>query len=214
MLYYMKLLIRILVCLTACIVLPGNIYYWVDDSGTKNYTNTNPPSDTPVKIIEERKRIPEKLSPDGSLGYEFKVIKVFDGDSILVSDMNLTLSVRLVGIDAPELGYKAKKGQPFSRQSKNYLEKRINNRKIRLKLYGTDQYNRQLAEVFVDGQNINLEIIKKGLAEVYRGRKPEKLNNKIYLKSEAIAKKAKKGIWQLGKTYKSPKQWRKDNPGK
>ena len=99
-------------------------------------------------------------------------------------------------------------------KAKNYLKKRVSNRKVRLKLYGTDRFNRQLAEVFVDGKNINLELLRKGLAEVYQGRKPEALDKETYLKMEAMAKKEKQAIWQLGKSYKSPKQWRKENPRK
>ena len=210
----MNTVIKIFSCLSACLFLLGNMYYWVDDSGVKNYTNTKPPADQPFKIIEERKTILKKVSFDGTLSYEFRVVKVFDGDSILVNAMNLSLSVRLIGIDAPELGYKGKKGQAFSRKAKNYLKKRVSNRKVRLKLYGTDRFNRQLAEVFVDGKNINLELLRKGLAEVYQGRKPEALDKETYLKMEAMAKKEKQAIWQLGKSYKSPKQWRKENPRK
>jgi endonuclease YncB( thermonuclease family) len=35
---------------------------------------------------------------------------------------------------------------------------------------GPDRYGRTLGEVFVDGKSVNLEMIKAGLAEVYRGK--------------------------------------------
>jgi len=40
---------------------------------------------------------------------------------------------------------------------------------VDIKSYGQDRYGRTLAVVFVDGKNVNLEMIKAGLAEVYRG---------------------------------------------
>nr|NJM02296.1 hypothetical protein [Desulfobacula sp.] len=57
-------------------------------------------------------------------------------------------------------------------------------------------------------------MIKQGLAEVYRGDPPKTLDIQPYLNEEEKARRAGKGIWQLGKTYKSPKQWRRENPGK
>ena len=36
--------------------------------------------------------------------------------------------------------------------------------------YGTDRYGRTLGVVYVDGKNVNLEMVKAGLAEVYRGK--------------------------------------------
>ena len=47
------------------------------------------------------------------------------------------------------------------------------------------------------------------LAEVYRGRSPRGFDKEPYLKAEDEAKKAKKGMWSLGKGYISPKEWRR-----
>jgi endonuclease YncB( thermonuclease family) len=44
------------------------------------------------------------------------------------------------------------------------------NKSVDVKSFGTDRYDRTLGVVFVKGININLEMVKAGLAEVYRGR--------------------------------------------
>ena len=63
--------------------------------------------------------------------------------------------------------------------------------------------------VFVNGTNANLEMVKAGLAEVYRGKQPRYFNAKIYHDAEEEAKKAKRNMWSLGDKYISPREWRR-----
>ena len=68
-----------------------------------------------------------------------------------------------------------------------------------------------MALLYANGNNVNIELIKAGLAEVYRGKPPRGFDLKPYSQAEAEAKKAKRGIWSLGVKYISPKGWRKMN---
>lgn len=74
---------------------------------------------------------------------------------------------------------------------------------------GKDRYNRVLGVIFQDGKNINLEMVKAGLAEVYRGLAPKKFNLTPYWQAEKEAREANRGIWTLGDKYISPKDWRR-----
>ncbi|MCM2283669.1 MAG: thermonuclease family protein [Desulfobacula sp.] len=210
----MKAFLTILTFLILSGFLYGNIYFWVDESGTRHYTNIAPPTGEAVEELVESNKAFEKLTSGKNDHQKFKVMKIFDGDSLQVSAMDLVFSIRLVGIDSPEMGANGLNGQPFSREARSYLETLLIDREITLKSYGADNYHRQLAEIFLDGKNINLEIIKQGLAEVYRGAPPKTLDIQLYLKEEETARSAGKGIWRLKKTYKSPKQWRRENPRK
>jgi endonuclease YncB( thermonuclease family) len=141
---------------------------------------------------------------------QLRVGRVTDGDTIKVVVDHMETIVRLVGIDAPELGWKKNEpGQPFSRKATQYLVKLVLNKTVTLKEYGTDRYGRILAVVFVDGTNANLEMVKAGLAEVYRGKHARYFNPKIYQDAEAEAKKADRGMWVQGEKYISPREWRK-----
>ena len=62
-------------------------------------------------------------------------------------------------------------------------------------------------------ERINLEMVKAGLAEVYRGKPPRGLAMEPYLEAEKGAKEALKGMWSLGDKYVSPKEWRKMHKG-
>jgi endonuclease YncB( thermonuclease family) len=145
-----------------------------------------------------------------ALAGEYQVSRVIDGDTIEVKKGAIKLTVRLVGIDAPEESHKKyQPGQPFSQQSTKYLAKTALNRSADVKSYGADRYGRVLGEVFVDGNNVNLEMVKAGLAEVYRGTPAPGQDVSPYRKAEEEAQKAGKGMWSLGEKYVSPREWRR-----
>ena len=143
---------------------------------------------------------------------QFKVTRVTDGDTIIIRepDSKTDIKIRLVGIDAPETSKKKNQpGQPFSRKSTKYLASLVLNKSVEVKSYGTDRYGRTLAVVFFGGKNANLEMVKAGLAEVYRGRTAGGLDLEPYWNDEAEAKKAGIGMWSLGDKYISPRKWRR-----
>jgi endonuclease YncB( thermonuclease family) len=65
--------------------------------------------------------------------------------------------------------------------------------------------------VYVDKKNINLEMIKSGLAEAYRGKPALGFDPSPYRTAEAQAKSQSRGMWSLGNKYISPREWRKLN---
>ena len=114
-----------------------------------------------------------------------------------------------MGIDAPEtLQKKYQTGQPYSQQAKKYLASLVLNRTVSITSYELDVYNLVLGVVSWEGININLEMIRSGLAEVYRGNPPKGLDLEPYWKAEKEARAAMRGIWSLGDKYISPKKWR------
>ena len=143
------------------------------------------------------------------LAGEYHVSRVIDGDTVVVQKGSIKLTIRLVGIDAPETSKKKHEpGQPFSQQSTKHLTKLALNRSVDVKSFGADRYGRVLGEVFADGNNVNLEMVKAGLAEVYRGTPAPGQEVGPYWKAEEEAKKAGRGMWQLGEKYVSPREWR------
>ena len=141
---------------------------------------------------------------------QFKVTRITDGDTIKITGNGSKVTVRLLGIDAPETSKgKNQPGQPFSRKSTKYLANLVLNKSVEVKSYGTDRYGRTLGVVFLGGKNVNLEMVKAGLAEVYRGKPAGGLDLEPYWKEEAESKKAGIGMWSLGDKYISPRKWRR-----
>ncbi|SMC56219.1 Endonuclease YncB, thermonuclease family [Desulfocicer vacuolatum DSM 3385] len=196
------------VCLGA-----GGIYSWIDKQGIRHYSNVAPStSGVNVESFPEDGAKYQSLPSGTRDGILFKAVKIYDGDSLKVSGAGLTLMVRLVGIDAPETGGGKHSPQPFSRKAKNAFSRMISHTPFTLKSYGTGGYNRVLAELFVGNQNINLQLIRQGLAEVYRGKMQPGLDKKAYLAAQKEARLHRRGIWSLGKAYESPRLWRRKHP--
>ena len=141
---------------------------------------------------------------------QYKCTRVTDGDTITVTQNGFKTTIRLVGIDAPEKSRKKHEpGQPFSQTSTKYLAGMVLNKNVDIVSYGNDRYGRTLGVVYVDGKNVNLEMVKAGLAEVYRGKPAKGFDNEPYQNAENEARRAGIGMWSLGDKYISPKDWRK-----
>ena len=141
---------------------------------------------------------------------QFKVTSVYDGDTLKAESQGYEITVRLVGIDAPETSKKKNEpGQPFSQKAKIHLQKLVLNKTVDIEGYGLDQYSRVLGVVYVDGKNVNLEMVKEGLAEVYKGKPAPGFDNQPYWNAEQEARENMRGMWIQGDKYISPKEWRK-----
>jgi micrococcal nuclease len=149
-------------------------------------------------------------SPCQLLADQYQVTHVIDGDSIKVDYGTKKITVRLVGIDAPETPMRRNQtGQPFNQRSKKHLSSLVLNQVVDIKSYGFDGDGRMLGEVFGDDRNINIEMVKAGLAEVNRGTPASGLDMELYWKAEREAKVAKRGVWVQGDKYVSPMEWRR-----
>ena len=83
------------------------------------------------------------------------------------------------------------------------------NKTVDIQGYGLGPSNPVFGVIYLNGTNINLEMVRAGLAVAYRGRPPEGFDITPYLEAEKEAREAKKGIWSLGDEYISPGKWRK-----
>jgi micrococcal nuclease len=154
------------------------------------------------------------LSATLAITGQFKVTRVTDGDTVKVEGREGTMTIRLVGIDAPETSRKKREpGQPFSQQAKKYLASLVLNKNVDILNHGQDRYGRVLGVISLDGKNINLEMVKVGLAEVYRGKPAKGLDLGPYRQAERQARQTRLGMWSLGNKYVSPRDWRKSHKG-
>jgi len=99
---------------------------------------------------------------------EAKVIRIIDGDTVIVSAYRNQLTIRLDAIDCPE------DGQHWGDIAKYGLVKLIGGRRIRLEEFGVDKYGRTLATIYVQPRgssewtNVNLRMVTLGHAWVSR----------------------------------------------
>ena len=111
------------------------------------------------------------------------VQKVIDGDTILVSMLDTTNKpeyIRLVGIDAPELG------QPFGCAAAWKLRTLVEGYLIQVEVVARDRYGRLLATIKLGRIDPALKLTKAGLA--WGLKQP-------YISAMVAAKAAKLGLW-------------------
>ena len=128
-----------------------------------------------------------------------KVIKIADGDTLtLLTDSNKKIRIRLAGIDAPE------RKQPFGNSAKEILAKLVFQKKILIETQTRDRYGRIVGTVFLDNQNVNNELIRQGMAWVYK----KYTDNEILYELENKAKTNRVGLW-ADENPIAPWDWRR-----
>jgi endonuclease YncB( thermonuclease family) len=107
-----------------------------------------------------------------------KVIKVYDGDTITIAsklpyDLSsiYRFSIRIKGIDCPEIRTHNTDEKEIALISKKYVEDKCLNKIVELKNLSTEKYGRILADVFIGDINIGNELIHEQLAVSYDGGK-------------------------------------------
>ena len=105
-----------------------------------------------------------------------KVIKVYDGDTITIaaklpyaSSPVYKFSVRLLGIDCPEIKGSTEKEKELAKHARDALSERINGKIVSLRNVSTEKYGRLLADVYLDDLNLNKWLIENKYAVVYDG---------------------------------------------
>ena len=121
------------------------------------------------------------------------VRRVIDGDTIEVSTVG---RVRLLGIDAPEIGHGLDSAAPFGREARDRLVSLVLNRWVRLEQEGPqlDAYNRHLAYVVrEDGLFVNADLVREGLARVSARTPLTRLSE--LKRAESEAQSFRRGMW-------------------
>src|ERR1044072_4958609 len=121
---------------------------------------------------------------------------VIDGDTIDVAAVG---RVRLLGIDAPEVGHRFDTAAPFGREARERLTSLVLHRWVRLEQEGVavDTYNRHLAYLITgDNQCINAVLVGEGLARV-SARVPLTRLAELQ-RAESEAQSDRRGMWGSG----------------
>ncbi len=121
-----------------------------------------------------------------------QVVSVGDGDTLRAKMQGQTVTIRLGCIDAPEMAQ-----SPFGVQAKNRLQQILPaGQTVQVRSIDRDQYGRTVAELFLGGRSVNLQMVAQGQAAVY----PQYLSGcsatqNQYLQAENQAKQQRLGFW-------------------
>ena len=96
------------------------------------------------------------------LPFNAVVARVIDGDTVRLDD---DTSVRLIGINCPELGYAGRSAEPLAERARDTLSRLIGSGSVRV-VPGTeprDRYGRLLAYLFVAKVDLQRELLRRRL---------------------------------------------------
>ncbi len=117
------------------------------------------------------------------------VKRVIDGDTVEL--FNGTV-LRYTGVTAPE------EGESFAEEATKLNQQLVEGKEIKLEYdnYTSDKFGRILAYPIINGLNISIELVKKGMAElvIYQKRKSFIYQTQL-LEAQEQAKQKKIGIW-------------------
>ncbi len=89
----------------------------------------------------------------------WRVVSVHDGDTLrAIDEGKVERKVRLVGIDAPEIG------QAFGTKSRDGLTAMVKGKSVEVHADSEDRYGRTLARIEVEGRDVNRQMVVDGLA--------------------------------------------------
>lgn len=105
-----------------------------------------------------------------------RVIKCYDADTITIASKLpykesplYRLSVRLTGIDAPEIKGKSEEEKELAKQARDFVSNLILNKYVRLENVESEKYGRILADVYIGDVHLNELLIKERYAVKYGG---------------------------------------------
>lgn len=124
------------------------------------------------------------------------VQRVVDGDTVRLSGGD---SVRLIGINAPELHHPRLGAQPGGQEAKDHLQDMVEGKDLRLEydVERYDRYGRTLAYLWLDGKLVNLQMVSDGYATAYTVPPNVKYENR-FRDAETEAREASRGLWAHG----------------
>ncbi|TAE59159.1 MAG: thermonuclease family protein [Nostocales cyanobacterium] len=150
--------------------------------------------------------------PPANITTQVKLARVVSGQTLEVSGMgeqpNLISQVRLIGLDAPDLGQR-----PWGYEAKEMIEKLIGegeqNINLEFDLENKDKFGRTLAYVWKDKVFLNEEVIKQGYG-LFSGRSPNHKYDKRLENAQQWARIMGKGIWNPEKPMRlTPSEFRR-----
>ena len=105
-----------------------------------------------------------------------EIVSIYDGDTFTVniadwpSIIGQRMSVRIAGIDTPEMRGRCEGEKHKARQAKQFTVAALRNANlVELRNLKRDKYFRLLSDVYVDGENLAQQLLSQGFAVPYNG---------------------------------------------
>jgi micrococcal nuclease len=130
------------------------------------------PADPPLDSADRPPVTPSPAEKSGAAppaGPSVPVVRVVDGDTFHVLRHGRDVTIRLIGIDTPEVGWYGGEVECYGARAGLFLRNLLDGERVRLEfdVERIDPYQRTLAYAYLgDGRMINRLLVRRGFAEV------------------------------------------------
>lgn len=135
-----------------------------------------------------------RASAKSGHSYTGTVSKVYDGDTLHVIDGDgAKHKIRMAYIDAPEMK------QAYGTRSRDNLRAAAEGRKVSVRVFETDRYQREVAQVSAGKTDLNLMQVQDGAAWHYKSyakEQQDKADFADYADAQIQAERERKGLWK------------------
>lgn len=129
----------------------------------------------------------------------YRVVRVVDGDTIVISYKSKNEKLRLIGINTPETKHPEKGTEPYGFEASEYTKKLLEKREVKVTfdVQQRDKYGRLLGYVYLtDGTFVNARLLSEGYAQVMTVP-PNVKYAEEFVRLERAARKEEKGLWGI-----------------
>lgn len=139
------------------------------------------------------------LVEDFSEDTPYRVIRIVDGDTVVISYEGVNTTVRLIGVDTPEIRGANNAEEEYGKKASMFIQNLLQGESVYLRFDAqntTDIYGRMLAYLYrePDGLFVNLEIVRQGYGVAYTRFQFEHID--LFRHYGERARLAKKGLWK------------------
>lgn len=189
------------------------------DSKTAYINGTAKELDVPAVIVSGRTMVPARFiaeSLGAVVGWDndsktvlvnsdinkimlYKIVRIIDGDTLVAAKNGVEETVRLIGVDTPEIFVNGQQvNDPQAITALEYAKAALTGRyaELELDIEQRDQYGRLLAYIWLDGIMLNKVLLENGIAKVSTYPPNVKYLDE-FTALESIAREKKLGIWGI-----------------
>jgi len=141
----------------------------------------------------------EKISQTPEIWGQAELVRVVDGDTVVVNLAGKEEKIRIIGINTPESVKPHSPVECFGKEAAEHITELLSQKKV-LKIETDptqdtrDRHGRLLAHIFIDEVNIAEHMISDGYAYEYTYRDPY-IYQTQYKDVENQARRLEKGLW-------------------
>jgi micrococcal nuclease len=127
---------------------------------------------------------------------QYRVVRVLDGDTIVVARGSYEDTIRILGVDTPEVHHPKKPVQCYGPEASAFTESELDGRLVRLEddVEHRDVYGRRLAYVYLGRRRFEDVLLERGYARLLV-IEPNHAHARSMLEEELAARRHHVGLW-------------------